>query len=461
MFLALRDLRFARGRFALMGGVVALIAVLGVLLTGLSAGLSGSGISALAALPAQRFAFSAAATGDLFSRSVLAASVAAKAAGIPGVTAAAPLGSLTTTATAVAALAVGQGGVAQALTAEAQAQTQAQPQPVQSSQDTLAVQSSQSSRSSLATLAVQSSRSSQATLVGPTSQSLQSSQSSQAALGALGAPASQPSAKEVDIQLFGMQPGTFIVPAPRSGEPLGSTPDGVLISPAIADQGITIGDRLTLGPSAVPATVIGETTDASYSHIGVVYIPLPLWQQVHYGLPGPLPNSARQISTVALDLAPGANATTIDRELGTRTLAKSATYSAVPGYSAETGTMTLIRVFLYLISALVVGAFFTVWTVQRRREIALLKAIGAATGYVLRDALAQVVVILLAATAAGTAIGSLAGGLLTRVGAPFTLALGPVSLSAGLLILLGIGGAVIAIRRVTSVDPLTALGADR
>lgn len=33
MFLALRDLRFARGRFALMGAVVALIAVLGVLLS--------------------------------------------------------------------------------------------------------------------------------------------------------------------------------------------------------------------------------------------------------------------------------------------------------------------------------------------------------------------------------------------------------------------------------------------
>lgn len=42
MFLALRDLRFARGRFALMGAVVALIAVLGVLLSGLASGLADS-----------------------------------------------------------------------------------------------------------------------------------------------------------------------------------------------------------------------------------------------------------------------------------------------------------------------------------------------------------------------------------------------------------------------------------
>ncbi len=44
--------------------------------------------------------------------------------------------------------------------------------------------------------------------------------------------------------------------------------------------------------------------------------------------------------------------------------------------------MTLIRGFLLVISALVVGAFFTVWTVQRTRQIGLLKALGAPTAYV-------------------------------------------------------------------------------
>ncbi len=35
-----------------------------------------------------------------------------------------------------------------------------------------------------------------------------------------------------------------------------------------------------------------------------------------------------------------------------------------PGYPGETSTMSLIQNFLLLISALIVGAFFTVWTVQ-------------------------------------------------------------------------------------------------
>ena len=71
VFLALRDLRFARGRFALMGAVVALIAVLGVLLSGLASGLADAGISGLRALPVTHMAFDEKATSEQFSRSTV------------------------------------------------------------------------------------------------------------------------------------------------------------------------------------------------------------------------------------------------------------------------------------------------------------------------------------------------------------------------------------------------------
>ena len=63
--------------------------------------------------------------------------------------------------------------------------------------------------------------------------------------------------------------------------------------------------------------------------------------------------------------------------------------------------MSLIRGFLYLISAMILGSFFTVWTIQRRSEIGLQKALGASTGAVLRDALGQVMIVLVVATALG------------------------------------------------------------
>ncbi|MEZ5566038.1 MAG: ABC transporter permease [Gammaproteobacteria bacterium] len=57
MFIAIRDLAFAKGRFLLMGFVVALVAYLMTFLSGLSAGLISNNVSGLMALPVTHFAF--------------------------------------------------------------------------------------------------------------------------------------------------------------------------------------------------------------------------------------------------------------------------------------------------------------------------------------------------------------------------------------------------------------------
>ena len=59
MFVALRDLRFARGRFVLIGSVVALITVLVGFLSGLTGGLAIQNVSGVLSLPADRLVFSA------------------------------------------------------------------------------------------------------------------------------------------------------------------------------------------------------------------------------------------------------------------------------------------------------------------------------------------------------------------------------------------------------------------
>src|SRR5690606_34771046 len=64
VFVAVRDIRFAKGRFALMGSVVALITLLVVLLSGLTAGLADESVSAIDRLPATRIAFGAAGDAD-------------------------------------------------------------------------------------------------------------------------------------------------------------------------------------------------------------------------------------------------------------------------------------------------------------------------------------------------------------------------------------------------------------
>jgi len=374
MFLALRDLRFARGRFLLMGMVVTLIAVLGVLLSGMSTGLTDSGVSGLRALPASGFAFSADASGELFSRSTVTREQWQRWASAPGVREAAPFGDTLAHATVTSGSAPG---------------------------------------------------------------------------------------KQVDLAVFGVEPGSFLAPVPTSGRALTAGDDGVLVSREVLDQGVRVGDKLGVERSGVVLTVVGTVGTQSYGHVATVYAPLDVWQRIRYGLPGELPAAARGVATaVAVKTGDGFDAAVADRAAGTHWVTKDASYAASPGYSAESGTMKLISWFLYVISALVVGSFFTVWTVQRKSEIALLKAIGASGRYVVRDALAQAGVVLVLATGVGTVVG-LAVGRALMGSAPFSLQAAPVATASLSLVVLGLLGALAAVRRITAVDPLTALGADR
>lgn len=93
MFLALRELRFARGRFALMGIVIALISVLVVLLSGLSSGLVNDGGSGLKSMPATGFAFDEGTmTDNAFSRSVIDGEQVAEWQDAEGIASAEPMG---------------------------------------------------------------------------------------------------------------------------------------------------------------------------------------------------------------------------------------------------------------------------------------------------------------------------------------------------------------------------------
>lgn len=124
-------------------------------------------------------------------------------------------------------------------------------------------------------------------------------------------------------------------------------------------------------------------------------------------------------------------------------------------------SMTMIKAFLYAISALVVGAFFTIWTVQRSRELAVMRAMGASTGFLMLDGLMQALIVLLSSVGAGVLLGLGLGAMLLGTGMPFALEASPIIGGAVLLTVLGLLGAASAIVRMASVNPLAALGENR
>lgn len=255
----------------------------------------------------------------------------------------------------------------------------------------------------------------------------------------------------VDIALFGIEPDGFLAEDTAVDDRIEG---GLLLDEELADE-VDVGQTLTIPGANASMPVVGFVPAGTYGHVPMAFTSLDEWQRIQYG------DDARgRVSALALRVDDGVDLDALDRTAGTETGTREDAFAGSPGYSAETATMTLIRGFLLVVSALVVGAFFTVWTVQRTRQIGLLKAMGASTAYVLRDALGQLAVVLLGAVVVGTALG-LAAGALVDDEAPFHFTVRSVATSAVALLLTGLAGGLTAVRRIASVDPAISLAAEQ
>lgn len=374
MFLAIRDIRFAKGRFALMGAVVALISLLLVLLSGLTAGLGNQSTSAVAQLGGgsgsgvSQIVFGAPAKNDpkvSFTESQVTAGQAAEWAKQPGVESVVPL------------------GISQSR--------------FQGAGDSLGI---------------------------------------------------------TNVAVFGVGTPTGGGTAANAGiAPSDISDTTVVIGESVAkDLSLSTGDAVTIAGTELK--VSGIVPDQWYSHSSVVWTTLPTWTKVAH-LSDP-----EQIATVlAVTKQPGATVDTdaANAAAGTVSTTRSGSFAGLGGYKSENGSLMMMQAFLYGISALVIVAFLTVWTVQRTRDIAVLKALGASGSYLLRDALTQAALVLLAGAGLGGLVG-IVGGIFASQAAPFLLTPATTLLPIVGIVALGLAGAALAVRKVTRVDAMIALG---
>jgi putative ABC transport system permease protein len=197
--------------------------------------------------------------------------------------------------------------------------------------------------------------------------------------------------------------------------------------------------------------------------VDVGYVDLRTWQEIRAGVRAgdQVPDRVYDEITAVAVLGQNVDLAAGDRAAGTSSMTTKESFGASPGYTAETSTLTMIQVFLYAISALVVGAFFTVLTIQRKQEISVMRAMGASTRYLLRDSLIQSLILLVVSAVIGLGLGLLMGAALATTAMPFALQASPIAVATGALLLLGMIGAAVAVVRIARVDPLTALGENR
>lgn len=355
MFLSIRDLRFAKGRFTLMSSALFLISLMVVMLSGLTAGLGNQSIAAVQNLGADNFAFGEPAEGQSlsFGESTVTEQQRDALAATPGVDEAAVI------------------GIA----------------PVRISTD----------------------------------------------------------GREVAASAFGVDGHSFAAPVTLDAGSAAVDAD------LAKDNGWDVGSRITIGTQTF--TITSLVNDSLYSHQPVVWIDHEMWTQ--------LPSAGGSDGTViALRTSGGFDADRAATATSTSITDEKGALNAIGSYTSERGSLLLMQAMLMTVSALVVGAFFTVWTIQRSQDLAVLKAVGASTKYLLKDALGQSLIVLVIGAGLGT-LAAVGLGAIASQFVPFMLTLSSTLVPFVALIVMGMVGATAALARIVSIDPQAALATAR
>lgn len=359
MFVALRDIKFAKGRFALIGSVVALITLLVGFLTGLTAGLGNQNISSVMTMDADTVVFSQPVDGEKldWSSSKITPAMLKSWKDNPAVESATPLG----------------------------------------------IQRAKVSAK-----------------------------------------------KDAPAIIFGV---------PASSTVAGEAPSGNgmvrLSRNAANDLNAKSGDMVTIGKKQYTVEQVGE--ESWYEHSPVIRMTVSDLMVYSESI-GQNDSFANVLLVKSKDDKAGFGQ--LNQDAGTVSKSKLQSYTALSTFKSEIGSLGLMIVMLFGISALIIGAFFTVWTIQRKPDIAVLKALGVSTSALVKDTLSQAFIVLFLGIGAGTlatiVLGSLAGTALPFIISPLTM-----GIPALMMLITGLAGAAFASRSVVTADPLIALNASR
>ncbi len=362
MFLAIREMRHSKLRFALITLVITMVSSLVFIIAALANGLSEGNTAAIEALPVDGIVVTAG-SDFLLDRSAVSAAGAQKIAALPGIDVAEPIG-------------ISGGNVTTAKS------------------DTL-----------------------------------------------------------IGVSLFGIAPDGLVRPRIVKGAGLGGPANGVVIDRTLADDGVGVGDTLLVEPGGAELTVVGITENQTYRIAPVVFMPLDLFRELHPALPGQ-PDDA---VTAILVKGSGAGIASIpDAAPGTMIGSTRQVSDHIPGESEQNSTLLLIQVFLVVIAAGIIAAFFYIITLQKMPELGVMKAIGARTGYLARSLVAQVFVLALAGVLLGISIADTLD-LVIGTAVPYSISASRMAVFGTLLLVVAVGGTLLSLLRIARVDPLAAI----
>jgi putative ABC transport system permease protein len=277
-----------------------------------------------------------------------------------------------------------------------------------------------------------------------------------APIGYLAATYEQKDGDIESVAIMGFDPGTIAEPPVTDGQGLtASDDDGILVDKLFVQySGFAVGDVVTLDQrlSSREFRILGEVDEGAFFFQPTAYMLRSTWQELKYGAIADPP--AASIILLKGDDLPGR------RYAGIDVASKSEAFANIEGVQGQQSTVISLRVFGYVIGALVIAAFFYVLTLQKVGQIGVLKAIGASSFFVFRQIVIQVLAVSLFGLLISVPLAYVTATLLSTASNPVPVAFTTQTfiVTAVLLLMTAVAGSLLSGRQVLQIDPIIALG---
>lgn len=253
--------------------------------------------------------------------------------------------------------------------------------------------------------------------------------------------------RKENATVFGIDSKGFLMPKLEKGK-LFKKDNEVVADHTLKTKGFKIGDELTLSNSDEKLEIVGFSESAKFNASPVLFTNNDTIEKLNPMLKGDNINALVVKDKNWKDVK-------LNNDLEVNEIESFIT--KLPGYKEQNLTLSFMIVFLFAISAMVIGIFLYIITLQKKNLFGVLKAQGITNGFLARSVMSQTIIIALIGTIIGFGLTVLTGTFLPEI-VPIKFDYLTMLLYAIVLIIVAILGSLFSVLSIRKVEPLKVIG---